>query len=45
MDNLPTTVGSVTRVPGALGWGVERPNLKDNPKIITDDMRVPGYPI
>ena len=45
MDNLPTTVGAITRVPGAVGWGIERPNLKDNPKILTDDTRVPSYPI
>lgn len=45
MDNLPTTVGKITRVPGAVGWGVDRDHLKAETKLITDDMRVPKYPI
>ena len=28
MDNKPLTMNSVTRVPGAVGWGVERPHLR-----------------
>ena len=32
-------------MPGGLGWGIERPNLKADSKIITDDMRVPAWPI
>lgn len=45
MDNKPTVVGKVTRVPGQIGWGIERKHLKAESKIITDDMRVPEYPI
>ena len=41
----PTVMGSVTRIPGAVGWGVERKHLVADAKIITDDMRVPSYPI
>ena len=45
IDNKPTVVNSVTRVPGQIGWGIERSHLKAEAKIITDDMRVPNYPI
>ena len=45
MDNAPTVMNAVTRVPGAYGWGIERKHLKAESKIITDDMRVPKYPI
>lgn len=31
--------------PGTIGWGVERPHLIVENKIITDDVRVPSYPI
>ena len=39
MDNKPTVVGKVTRVPGALGWGIEREHLVAPHHIITDDMQ------
>ena len=35
----------MTRVPGAVGWGIERKHLRSDAKIITDDSRVPSYPI
>lgn len=45
VDNKPVCMSSVTRIPGQIGWGVERPHLKAQSRIITDDMRVPGWPI
>ena len=44
-DNKPTVINSVTRVPGAVGWGIERKHLIADAKIITDDMRVPVWPV
>ena len=44
-DNQPTVKGNVTRVLGQVGWGVERSHLRAKHEIITDDMRVPSYPI
>jgi len=44
-DMQPTVVGSVTRIPGQIGWGVERKHLVKESKILTDDMRVSSYPI
>ena len=38
-------MGNVTRVPGAVGWGIERKHLLADTKIITDDMRVPQWPV
>ena len=38
IDNKPTVVGKITRVPGAIGWGMERKHLVADHKIITDDM-------
>ena len=35
----------MTRVPGQVGWGIERSHLLAESKLITDDMRVPSYPI
>ena len=32
-------------MPGTIGWGVERKHLLAKNEIITDDMRVPSYPI
>ena len=45
IDNQPTVIGKVTRVPGAVGWGIERKHLVAEHKIITDDMRVPSWPV
>ena len=45
MDNQPTCDKAKTRVPGQIGWGVERKHLRAEHKIITDDMRVPKWPI
>jgi len=39
IDNKPTVVDKVTRVPGAIGWGMERKHLVADHKIITDDMQ------
>ena len=39
IDNKPTVVGKITRVPGAIGWGMERKHLVADHKIITDDMQ------
>ena len=45
-DNKPTVVNSVTRVPGQYGWGIERPNLRAEHHILTDDMiGGPVFPI
>lgn len=35
----------MTRIPGQIGWGVERKHLRDDTKVLTDDMRVAEYPI
>ena len=35
----------MARVPGNVGWGIERPHLRAQNNIITDDTRVPSYPI
>jgi len=45
IDNKPTVVNSVTRVPGQVGWGIERKHLRARNVIITDDSRVASYPI
>lgn len=45
VDNKPTVVNAVTRVPGQYGWGIERNHLRAEHNIITDDTRVPSYPI
>lgn len=45
IDNLPTTVGSVTRVPGQIGWGIERKHLRNHAKVLTDDTRFAQYPV
>ena len=45
MDNQPTVVDKVTRVPGRVGWGVERGHLIAKNKIITDDTSVASFPI
>ena len=45
MDNSPTVTDKVTRVTGHYGWGIERPNLRAEHKILTDDTRVPSWPI
>mmetsp|Transcript_5519 Transcript_5519/g.7381 ORF Transcript_5519/g.7381 Transcript_5519/m.7381 type:complete len:211 (+) Transcript_5519:709-1341(+) len=45
IDNKPTVIDKVTRIPGAVGWGIERKHLVAEHKIITDDMRVPQWPI
>lgn len=41
----PTIISGVQKMPGALGWGVERPTLIAENRIITDDRRVDTYPI
>ena len=45
IDNKPAIIAGIQQKPGGLGWGIERSNLKADSKIITDDMRVPSYPI
>lgn len=45
IDNQPTTVGSVTRVPGQIGWGIERKHLRNQVKVLTDDTRFAQYPV
>ena len=44
VDNKRITVNSVTRIPGAVGWGIERPHLRAKHNIITDDTRA-EFPI
>lgn len=44
IDNKPITMNSVTRIPGAVGWGIERPHLRAKHNIITDDTRA-EFPI
>ena len=45
IDNKPAIKKGIQQRPGGLGWGIERPNLKAESRIVTDDMRVPSYPI
>ena len=45
MDNKPPCVNNATRIPGQIGWGIERKHLRNCSKLITDDMRVSSYPI
>jgi len=37
MDNLPATLNSVTRIPGSIGWGIERKHLVKENVVLTDD--------
>lgn len=39
VDNMPTVMDKVTRIPGAIGWGMERKHLLAEHNIITDDMQ------
>ena len=45
VDNKPTVEGKATRVLGAYGWGIERNHLRAQHNILTDDMRVPSWPV
>ena len=38
-------MNAVTRVPGTIGWGIERKHLRAEHNIITDDTSVATYPI
>lgn len=38
MDNKPATLNSVTRIPGSIGWGIERKHLVKENVLLTDDM-------
>ena len=38
LDNKPVTMNSVSRIPGSIGWGIERQHLKAENKIICDDQ-------
>ena len=44
-DNKPGTMGRGTRIPGQIGWGIDRQHLKAQSNIITDDMQVAEYPV
>ena len=39
VDNKPNVVGKVSRIPGTIGWGMERKHLLAEHNIITDDMQ------
>ena len=45
VDNQRECVNRTTRIPGAVGWGIERPQLQDHVKMLTDDTRVDSFPI
>ena len=45
MDNLPACVKSKTRIPGQIGWGVERKHLRATTKMLTEDTRAVSFPI
>lgn len=45
VDNLRECVNQTTRIPGGVGWGVERQHLKDQVRMLTDDTRVDSFPI
>ena len=45
VDAQPPVVNSATRIPGQVGWGVERSHLKAKSTMLTDDTRVASFPI
>ena len=45
VDQKPSVQNSTTRIPGQVGWGIERSHLLLESKLITDDTSVPSYPI
>jgi len=38
VDNRPSVINSTTRIPGQIGWGIERKHLWKENKMLTDDM-------
>ena len=45
MDNKRETENDKVRIPGKIGWAIERPELNSSAKIITDDTRFKVYPV
>ena len=47
IDNKRSTNShtSATRIPGQVGWGLDRQHLRAKSKIITDDMQIAVYPV
>ena len=44
IDSKPSVMNSVTRIPGQIGWGIERKRLWKDNKMLTDDMSA-DFPI
>lgn len=44
VDNKPSVMNSMTRIPGQIGWGIERKHLWKDSKMLTDDMSA-SFPI
>ena len=44
-DNKRAVIDFKPRIPGQIGWGLERKHLRAKSNIITDDMQVKEYPI
>ena len=45
VDNKPNCLNSVTRIPGQIGWGIERKHLRKENKMFTDDFPTEHFPI
>ena len=44
VDNKPATINSVTRIPGSIGWGIERRHLVKENVLLTDDLST-NFPV
>lgn len=44
-DNQPSRVGHATRIPGQIGWGIERNHLRASSNLIADDSHGVEHPI
>ena len=42
---MPSTIDSVSVIPGSIGWGVERPHLVSDSKMIPIDTMNEDFPI
>ena len=44
VDQQPSVVNSVTRIPGQIGWGIERKHLWKDNVLLTDDLST-NFPV
>jgi hypothetical protein len=42
---MPSVVDSVSVIPGSIGWGVERPHLVSDSKMIPIDTMIEEFPV